>query len=445
MAPPIDTIAAVATPCGQGAVAIVRLSGPRARPVVESIWKGRPLDPPRRARLGRVVDADGRTIDQVLVTRFQAPASFTGEDVVEIASHGGLLVTRRILDAVLAAGARPAEPGEFTQRAYLNGRIDLTQAEAVMDVITAQTDLALRAANEQLAGRLGERIRALRAGLVDLLAHVEAGIDFPDEDIDPDTGAALVARLVDAHREVAALLETADQGRILREGVRTVIAGPPNAGKSSLLNRLLGFDRAIVSEIAGTTRDTIEEVINLRGLPLRLVDTAGLRDPSDPLEQQGVARSNAALATAGLVLEMADLTLPRDRHPSLETSGRRILLLNKCDLDPHPSWSGSPGIRLSCKSGAGFDELADAIERQLTGDRAHWHPDLVAINARHRACLVRAADALAAARRVLDAGEPFELAAAEVRAAAEAVGDVVGRIGNEEVLDVIFGRFCIGK
>ena len=364
---------------------------------------------------------------------------------MEISCHGGVLVTRRVLEALLAAGARMAEPGEFTQRAFLNGKMDLTQAEAVMDLICAQTDSALDAARQQLEGRLGEKINALRTELLDVLAHVEASIDFPEEDIDPDTTGILLARISALEAAVAALLATADQGRILREGVRTVIVGPPNVGKSSLLNRLLGFDRAIVSEAAGTTRDTIEEVINLRGLPLRLVDTAGLREPVDALEKQGVARSNAALAEAELVLEIADVTVPKPGQPPLDTSRPRLLVLNKCDLPEDPTWTGVDAIRVSCLTGDGLDALEDAIEHRLTHGDLPWSIDMVAINARHQACLRRAHEALAAAHSLTSAGQPVEFVAEELRSALEAVGDVVGRAGTEELLGVIFGRFCIGK
>lgn len=385
-------------------------------------------------------------VDDGLATFFEGPASYTGEDVIEFTGHGGVLVTRRVLEAVLAAGARLAEPGEFTQRAFLLGKLDLTQAEAVMDLISAQTDLALQAAREQLAGRLGASLRALREDVLGLLAHVEAYIDFPEEDIDPDTGAALLVRVGAARTAVDRLLATADQGRILREGVRTVIIGAPNVGKSSLLNRLLGFDRAIVSDIAGTTRDTLEEVINLRGLPLRLIDTAGLRESSDALEMAGIERSHAALRQAELVLEVADGTLPRDQfHPAAPTATSRALVLNKADLDEHPSWQDVDAVRVSCTTGKGIEALAETIENLLTGGATAWSADLVAINTRHQACLQRALNGLHAAHALLATTQPPELVAEELRAALQAIGEVVGLADPEELLGVIFGRFCIGK
>lgn len=446
-----DTIVAVATPAGPGAVSMIRVSGPGAREVFLRCWRGRSLAEPRRAVLGAVVreEAGGgkSVVDEGLATFFAGPGSYTGEDVVEFTGHGGVLVTRRVLEAVRAAGARLAEPGEFTQRAFLHGKLDLTQAEAVMDLISAQTDLALRAAREQLSGRLGSRLESLRADILGLLAHVEAFIDFPEEDIDPDTGAVLCGRVKAARAEVDRLLATADQGRILREGVATVLVGAPNVGKSSLLNRLLGFERAIVSEVAGTTRDTVEEVINLRGLPLRLIDTAGMREAADPLERAGIERSRAALERAGLVLELADSSKARtDFHPVAAAAATpHLLVLNKADLGEDPSWAGAAAVRVSCTTGSGLDELAEAIESLLTGGGAAWGPDHVAINARHQACLQRARTGLDAALTLLTTNQPPELVAEELRSALQAVGEVVGQADAEELLGVIFGRFCIGK
>ena len=325
-----DTIAAISTPLGEGAIAVLRMSGPRAVEIAGRVFRGkvRAEDAAARMQYFGAIGDGGHKLDDVLLTVFRAPHSYTGEDVVEIAGHGGVLVVRRILDLLLKNGARSAEPGEFTQRAYLSGKMDLTQAEAVMDLITAQTDLALRAATEQLEGRLGERIRGLRERLVELLAHVEAFIDFPDEDIDPDTGDALRAKLDTARAETAALLATAGQGRVLREGVRTVIYGAPNVGKSSLLNLLLGYERAIVSARPGTTRDVIEEVISLRGYPLRLVDTAGIRESDDEIERAGMARTRQQIERADLILHLAAAEKHdfRTNHPLLDR--QHLVLLN---------------------------------------------------------------------------------------------------------------------
>ncbi len=440
-----DTIAAISTPFGEGALAVIRLTGPRAVAVADAIFlsKKKAAELPARVQqFGKITDG-AHTIDDVLLSVHRAPASYTGEDVVEIHCHGGILVTRRVLDAVLAHGARGAEPGEFTQRAFLNGKMDLTQAEAVMDLIRAQTDLALRAATEQLEGRLGEKIRGIREKLLDLLAHAEAFIDFPDEDIDPDTGAALLQNLDLVREQIAALLRTADQGKILREGVRTVICGEPNVGKSSLLNVLLGYERAIVNEIPGTTRDTIEEVINLRGIPLRLVDTAGLRESDDAVEREGMARTLKNIARADLVLRVADASAEFRRGDA--EARREILILNKADLGEHASWLGVDAVRVSCKTNAGFDALADTIfSRAMRGDM-EFADHAIAINARHQACLKSAAQFADAARKALQDGLSAEFIAVELRAALDAVGEVVGKADTEELLGKIFSTFCIGK
>src|SRR5438105_12236012 len=306
-----DTIAAISTPPGEGAIALVRISGPSAIEIADKIFRGKE-QPSRFAshvqHLGEIFSAENRLIDQVVLSIHRAPASYTGDDLVEISCHGGTLVSAKILEACLRAGARAARPGEFTERAFLNGKMDLTQAEAVIDLIRAKTDLALRSATEQLEGRLGEQIGKIREELVELLAHINASIDFPEEGITPDEGETLRARLESIREEIAALLATADQGRILREGVRVVIYGATNAGKSSLLNRLLGYDRVIVSDAHGTTRDTIEEVLNLRGLPIRLLDTAGLRTSTDHLEREGIARTEKSLQLADLRLHIVDRT-----------------------------------------------------------------------------------------------------------------------------------------
>jgi tRNA modification GTPase len=446
-----DTIAAVGTAFGQGAIALIRVSGPRARPLVSGIFKGAvSLEDAeaRRAVFGRVVDGDGETIDEVLVTTFDEPASYTGEDVVEISGHGGLLVTQAVLDRVLEAGARAADPGEFTQRAFLNGKMDLTQAEAVMDLIEARTSLALRAAHEQLEGRIGREAESIRAELIGVVAHVEAFIDFPEDDIDPATGRALADKIDVILAAMDRLLATAEQGRILREGVRTVICGEPNVGKSSLLNVLLGFERAIVSARAGTTRDTIEEVINLRGIPLRLIDTAGVRESDDEVERAGMARTEAQMAQAEVVIEVVDASRPRGALlPVAAAAGRlHVLVLNKSDLGVDPSWEGEEGgVRFSCVADTGMEALADRVVGALMGQGVEWSRNPVAINARHKACFKAARRDAAAALSKLGAGESPEFVALELRASRGGVGQVIGQVDVEEILGEIFGRFCIGK
>ena len=312
-----DTIAAISTPPGEGAIALVRVSGANAIQVADKIFRGKE-QPTQFAshvqHFGEIFGAENQLIDQVVLSIHRAPASYTGEDLVEISCHGGTLVSAKVLQACLRVGARAARPGEFTERAFLNGKMDLTQAEAVIDLIRARTDLALRSATEQLEGTLGQQIRAIRDDLVALLAHINASIDFPEEGIAPDEGEKLQLRIDSVRNEIIALLATADQGRILREGVRVVIYGATNAGKSSLLNRLLGYDRVIVSDTHGTTRDIIEETVNLGGVPIRLLDTAGLRASESELENEGIARTEKSLQLADLRLHIADRNAPRPPH-----------------------------------------------------------------------------------------------------------------------------------
>jgi tRNA modification GTPase len=444
-----DTIAAVATPFGEGAISLLRLSGPDALEIADRVCKARvSVFPARRQRLAVLSDAAGRKLDEVLVSVHRAPASYTGEDVVEFACHGGILLTQRVLETLCAAGARPAQPGEFTQRAFLNGKMDLTQAEGVMDLIKAQTDLALRSAAEQLDGRLGQRIQALREDLLGLVAHVEAYIDFPDEDIDPDTGAALLTRFDAALSDVNALLATAGQGRILREGVRTVIFGEPNVGKSSLLNALAGQNRAIVSPTPGTTRDVIEIFINVKGIPLKLADTAGLRESTDPVEREGVARARQELERADLTLHVADASRPPPLVSEPQAAVASIRVLNKVDLGTDAGWQSDhcrEAVRVSCRTGEGLEDLAEAIYRRVTGGQAVWNDSAAAINARHQDCLQRARQSLETARAALSAGISPEFVALDLRGALDAVGAVVGAADAEEILGRIFSTFCIGK
>ncbi|MEO5714847.1 MAG: tRNA uridine-5-carboxymethylaminomethyl(34) synthesis GTPase MnmE [Luteolibacter sp.] len=447
-APERTTIAAIATAPGVGAVSLVRISGPAAIAVADLATGGKASTVmPRTTRYCELTDAGGHVIDDGLMTVFRSPNSYTGEDSVEFTGHGGILVTREVLGRFLACGATSAGPGEFTQRAFLNGKLDLTQAEGVMDLISAQTRLSLRAARSQLEGTLGRRTTEARDQLLETLAHLEAWIDFPEEDIDPQTGVLLRGRISAVLAVVDSLLATADQGRILREGVRTVIFGEPNVGKSSLLNRLLGFERAIVSDIAGTTRDTIEETINLSGIPLRLVDTAGVREASDRIEAEGIQRTVRQIEAADLLLEIADANLPRPTDGVLPaTEAKHLLVLNKTDLGEHPSWSGVEAIRLSCNNGEGFEALSDAIRDALHFSEADWGEHAVAINARHQASLALARTGLLAALVLLDdKNSDAELAAIDLREALDALGEIPGRVDTEDLLGVIFSSFCIGK
>ncbi|TSA34849.1 MAG: tRNA uridine-5-carboxymethylaminomethyl(34) synthesis GTPase MnmE [Verrucomicrobiaceae bacterium] len=437
-----DTIAAISTPPGEGAVALIRISGPGAIEILEKVFEAEShLPVPRRATLGRIAE-NGAAVDQVLATVFPAPASYTGENMAEIGCHGGILLAAHILELILRQGARAAEPGEFTQRAYLNGKLELTRAEAVMDLISARTPLALRAAAEQLQGRIGEEADAIRAGILEIVAHLEAWIDFPEEGIDPAAGESLLTMISAAGDRIASLLATAESGRVLREGVRVAIVGPPNAGKSSLLNRLLGMERAIVSPIPGTTRDTIEEAACLRGILFRLTDTAGLRETTDPVEREGVARARRTIEQADLVLHVVDASIDF-QEPALRE--REILVANKVDLVPGGERLPAAAIGVSSKTGEGFPELVEAMLRETCGSHLSAGQSLASVNARHKTLLESAASSLKAATALLESGAPPEIPAIELRTALDAVGRITGSADTEEILEEIFGRFCIGK
>jgi len=381
----------------------------------------------------------------VMISIHRAPASYTGEDLVEISCHGGTLVSAKVLEACLRAGARSARPGEFTERAFLNGKMDLTQAEAVIDLIRAKTDLALRSATEQLEGRLGAGIKKSRDALDDLVAQIEASIDFPEEGIAPDEGEKLCARLDSIREEIANLLATAQQGRILREGVRVVIYGATNAGKSSLLNRLLGYERVIVSETHGTTRDTIEESVNLRGVPIRLLDTAGLRRSISRLEREGIARTEKSLQTADLLLHIADRNAPKPPHfENRARNGNEIVVLNKSDLSEHGDWKNFDALRISCATGEGLSALENEMLTRIM--KENLRPEsAVAINARHRECLRRAWDACDRARTAMKDALAPEYVSVDLNDALRAVGEVIGAVDVEQILDSVFTQFCIGK
>jgi tRNA modification GTPase len=443
-----DTIAAISTPPGEGAIALVRVSGANAIEIADKIFRGKE-QPSRFAshlqHLGEIFGAENQLIDQVVLSVHRAPASYTGEDLVEVSCHGGTLVSAKVLEACLRAGARAARPGEFTERAFINGKMDLTQAEAVIDLIRARTDLALRSATEQLEGRLGDQIRKIRDELIALLAHINASIDFPEEGIDPDECETLAARVDSIRGQIAALLATADQGRVLREGVRVVIYGATNAGKSSLLNRLLGYDRVIVSDTHGTTRDTIEELVNLEGVPIRLLDTAGLRPSESDLEREGIARTEKSLQLADLRLHIADRNAPKPGH----FNGRagepnEILVLNKSDLPEDSDWKDFPALRISCVTGHGMLDLQREILARIR--QQNLRPENpIAINTRHRDCLRRALESCDRAQTSLGEGLSAEYVAVDLDEALRSIGEVIGIVDVELILDSVFSQFCIGK
>jgi tRNA modification GTPase len=450
-----DTIAAIATPIGEGGLAVIRISGAQALAAADRIFSPvgkHSLKPSAAAshtiQFGHIV-REGKIIDEVLVAVMRAPRTFTREDIVEITCHGGILPAKLVLDAALADGARSAEPGEFTRRAFLNGRIDLAQAEAVADLIHSRTELALSAANEQLAGKLSQRINQLRDDLLKTLAHVEAYIDFPEENIAEETKEQLLTRLERGVAFMDELLRTANEGQILRRGIRAAIIGRPNAGKSSLLNQLLGHDRAIVSPIPGTTRDTIEETANIRGLPVVFIDTAGLREARDEIEVEGIRRSRDSLQKAEFILHVFDASEPlleADEKFLSEFSGKkRILVRNKIDLPPKLELRGQQFVDVCCLTGKGIETLKDAIKDLVWSGEIKTEMLHVMINSRHQEALSRARASTVRTIEAMRTGATLELAAMDLRIAVNAVGEIVGKTATEDLLDMIFSQFCIGK
>jgi len=452
-----DTIAAISTPPGEAGIGIVRLSGPQAEVIARRLFRPRrPLSPweSHRLYLGHLLDSQGRVLDEVLLTLMRAPQTYTREDVVEIHCHSGYAVLQAVLGEVLGLGARLARPGEFTLRAFLSGRLDLSQAEAVLEVIQARTQASLRVAAAHLTGGLGKRLGELRASLLSMLAHLEAALDFPEEaaELAPkDLRSDLAAPL----GELKNLLSSYRRGRLLREGVGVVLAGRPNVGKSSLLNRLLEADRAIVTDIPGTTRDVIEETLNLGGVALRLSDTAGLREARDLVEELGVARSQERLAQADLILYLVDGSQrlsPEDVQVLRELGIRPgLVVINKKDLpqklDLQDLRRGSPYplVEISALTGQGLEILKEAMVDLVLGGGVSIEGEMVT-QARHHELLVRAGEALDRGRELLEQAEPpGELLALEIKEALQALGEITGEEVGEAVLDHIFSQFCIGK
>lgn len=442
-----DIIAAVATPPGRSGIGVIRVSGPQIAPMVEGLV-ARPL-PPRRAVLAQFRDAKGTAIDHGIALYFPGPRSYTGEDVLELHGHGGPVVMRMLLERCLELGARIAEPGEFTRRAFLNDKLDLAQAEGVIDLIDATTTQAARCAMRSLAGEFSNKIQLLMSGLVELRARVEATLDFPEEEVDFFTRSDAESRLSTTQRQLEAVLEASQQGSLLREGMHIVLAGQPNVGKSSLLNRLAGEELAIVTEIPGTTRDTIRQAIDVGGIPAYIVDTAGLRNPRDPVEKLGVGRTWTAIERADLVLLLIDATrgetaADREILERLPARLRCVRVMNKIDLLPRVAeveWQGrATTVWLSAKTGEGIEPL-----RAVLLDAVGWHGSgegLFLARARH-------VEALQQARRHLQqaAEQPseLELLAEELRLAQEALATITGEFTADDLLGEIFSRFCIGK
>ncbi|HLI08738.1 MAG TPA: tRNA uridine-5-carboxymethylaminomethyl(34) synthesis GTPase MnmE [Ktedonobacteraceae bacterium] len=479
-----DTIAAIATPPGMGGIGVIRVSGPEAfemaLPLLRLAGGSREVPPSHQLTFARVIDPEtGETVDEVLVAFMRAPRTYTREHVVEIQGHGGPLVLRRILRLVLARGARMANPGEFTLRAFLNGRLDLAQAEAVMDLIGSQTEAGQRLAMQQLSGRVSAQVQEARSAILGVIARIEASIDFPEEDVPTPRVEELRLLIAEAQRQVNALLAGSERGRLYRQGLRTAIIGRPNVGKSSMLNALLRADRAIVTPIAGTTRDTVEEVANLRGIPLHLIDTAGITPSEDPVEQIGVQRSRAAAESADVLLLVFDGAEPltvQDRQVSKELRamgfggtvsaldgdsmtaeatrrGRPIVLVvNKADLpqqlevdEVREMWPESPLVTTSTLTGAGLDELEETVAELVLAGKAVNRESVLVTSARHQEALRRAGEHLRASLIPLEQGLPLDFVSIDLRAAYNALGEITGETASEDLLDRIFSEFCIGK
>lgn len=449
-----DTIAAIGTPIGYGGIGIVRISGPEARFLLQRVFRAAHggAVAPRRLTFGQVVDPDTHEVlDEAFAFYIPAPRTYTRQDVAEIQGHGGPVPLQRILNAVLRCGARLAEPGEFTLRAFLNGRIDLAQAEAVLDLIQARTEAGHRIAMRQLSGRLSDAVRHVRRQLLNVLAYLEASIDFVEEEVPPQD---IVSPLTDALNEIRTLLRDADQGIIYRQGLRVAIVGRPNVGKSSLLNALLRVERAIVTEIPGTTRDTLEETLNLRGIPMVLVDTAGIADTEDRVERMGIARSREALQQADLALMVVDGSRPlqaADREiAGLIGNRSAVLVVNKVDLgsptiDVTDLLPDAPRVHVSALTGAGLDALEDTLVNIVLSGRTIPSNRPMVSNPRHKALLAQAAEHIQAALSTHAQGLPADFVSIDVMAAVTALGEITGETAGEDLLDTIFSQFCVGK
>ena len=457
-----DTIAAISTPPGEGAISIVRLSGEQAISIADAVFqsgKKKLIDVSSHTiHYGHIFDPEKyQMMDEVMVSIMRKPKTFTREDIAEINCHGGIVVVNQILQLVLRQGARLAEPGEFTKRAFLNGRVDLSQAEAVMDLIRAKTDKAMNLAINQLDGNLSRLIRQLRQEILETLAQVEVNIDYPEyDDVEELTTRLLLEKANQVQKQIQALLQTAQQGKILREGLSTAIIGRPNVGKSSLLNHLLREEKAIVTDIAGTTRDVIEEYVNVRGVPLKLVDTAGIRETEDIVEKIGVERSRKALSEADLILlvlnQSESLTTEDKQLLDITSGNKRIILLNKTDLpsrinqeDLVPYLENEPALPISVLTSEGLDQLEQAIADLFFGGNTGDKDASYLSNTRHIALLEKAEHSLAEVIQGIESGMPVDLVQIDMTRCWDYLGEIVGDSVQDELITQLFSQFCLGK
>lgn len=456
-------IAAIATPVGEGGIAVIRVSGKGAFEKVTNCFRGKDLTKvdSHTVHFGKIIKKDGRTVDEVLATVFRSPKSYTGEDTVEISCHGGVLVTQSVLETILEQDIKPAEPGEFTQRAFLNGKLDLDQAEAVADLIHAKSIKAVDAANQQLEGRLGRHIKTFRQQIIDATAMVELELDFIEEDVEFANKEQLHKLLSDLDEEIGNLLDTYETGRLVKDGVKTVFMGRPNAGKSTLLNTLIGSERAIVTEIAGTTRDTIDADWSYDGLLFKLIDTAGLRDTVDIIEAEGVKRSQKAFEEADLVVYLKDLSLPMSNAERKQIAGFQkraaetpfLLIGTKLDLSKPDRRSDAKNpeerihydLKISAINNINIEDLKQEMKQRALENKDYDTSSILVTSSRHRDGLQKARENVNRAIHALNQGMTGDFLAIDLRAALKDLGAITGEITNEDILGSIFSRFCIGK
>jgi len=467
-----DTIAAISTPPGRGGIGVVRVSGPAAPEIAATVFRSERLCPQpsvlgsptleaNRAQFGHIIDSGGSQLDQAVLTYFKAPRSYTGEDIIELSCHGSPVILRRVLELVTAKGARIAEPGEFTFRAFVNKRIDLAQAQAVRDVINAQTEYQARVATRQLEGALSKRLTPIKEAVVEVIVHLESSVEFVEDDISPEATAALTDKLDQAIQGLNEIAASFSFGRYVKEGFDLAIVGRPNVGKSSVFNRLVGSDRAIVTELPGTTRDALYESTSISGVPVRLIDTAGIRETNDVVETMGITRSRTAIADADISLVVLDASrrLEREDIDLLDSvpEARRIIAVNKIDLENfldeklyaetgvHISELHESVVSVSALTGSGFEDLKATIFERLSGDAAAERDDIILTDARQHAAVRRAIEQTSEARALMMAGELEEVVLLKLRAGLEALGEITGETLTEDILGQIFATFCIGK